>query len=149
MTDRVRLLAVQAGLLGLAVMFLIVPASALFLDRYGAADLPFVYLAVAVLGVAVSKGMRALQSRLPLVAVATWCIGAFVVLVAVSWVLLRLAGQGWVSALLVGLFPLTIPVGFVLIAVYWVMLLVCHIVAAVRANHGEVYRYPLQIPILH
>jgi uracil-DNA glycosylase len=50
MTSRVNLLAAQAGLLGLAVMFLLVPASALFLDRYGAADLPFVYLAVAVLG---------------------------------------------------------------------------------------------------
>jgi len=58
-TDRVRLLAAQAGLLGLSVTFLIVPASALFLDRYGAAELPFVYLAVAVLGVVVSRVIRA------------------------------------------------------------------------------------------
>ena len=113
--SRVRLLAAQAGLLGLSVVFLIVPASALFLDHYGADDLPFVYLAVAVLGVVVSRVLRALQSRLSLVAVATWCIGAFVVIVAASWILLRFGQQNWVSALLVGLFPLAIPVGFVLI----------------------------------
>jgi hypothetical protein len=112
---RVRLLAAQAGLLGLSVVFLIVPASALFLDYYGADDLPFVYLAVAVLGILVSRVIRALQARLALAAVATWCIGAFVVLVGASWVLLRFGHQTWVSALLVGLFPLAIPVGFVLI----------------------------------
>ena len=91
------------------------PASALFLDRYGAAELPFVYIAVAVLGVVVSRVIRALQARLPLAAVAAWCIGAFVVIVAASWVLLRFGHQDWVSAVLVGLFPLAIPVGFVLI----------------------------------
>jgi hypothetical protein len=113
--NRVLLLAVQAGLLGLSVTFLIVPASALFLDRYGAAALPFVYIAVAVLGVVVSRVIRSMQARLSLVAVATWCIGAFVLIVAVSWVLLRFADQIWVSAVLVGLFPLAIPVGFVLV----------------------------------
>ena len=115
MRNRVLLLAAQAGLLGLSVTFLIVPASALFLDRYGADALPFVYIAVAVLGVVVSRVIRSLQARLSLVAVATWCIGAFVVIVAVSWVLLRFAHQIWVSAVLVGLFPLAIPVGFVLV----------------------------------
>ena len=115
MSTRVRLLAAQAGLLGLSVVFLIVPASALFLDHYGADDLPIVYLAVAVLGVVVSRVLRAMQARLSLVSVAVWCIGAYVVLVAASWALLRFGGQIWVSALLVGLFPLAIPVGFVLI----------------------------------
>jgi hypothetical protein len=114
-STRVRLLAAQAGLLGLSVVFLIVPASALFLDHYGAGDLPFVYLAVAVLGVLVSRVIRAMQARLSLVAVAIWCIGAYVLIVAASWSLLRFADQIWVSAVLVGLFPLAIPVGFVLI----------------------------------
>jgi hypothetical protein len=114
-STRVRLLAAQAGLLGLSIVFLIVPASALFLDHYGADDLPFVYLTVAVLGVLVSRVIRAMQARLSLVAVAVWCIGAYVVLVAASWSLLRFGDQIWVSALLVGLFPLAIPVGFVLI----------------------------------
>lgn len=115
MRDRVRLLAAQAGLLGLSVVFLIVPASAVFLDRYGATELPFVYLAVAALGVGLSRALRALQARLPLVAVATRCIGAFVVIVAASWALLRFGAQTWVSAVLVGLFPLAIPIGFVLV----------------------------------
>jgi hypothetical protein len=112
---RVLLLATQAGLLGLSVVFLVVPASAVFLDRYGADDLPFVYLAVAVLGVVLSRVMALLQARLPLATVAKWCIGAFVVVVGASWALMRLGDQSWVSAVLVGLFPLSIPVGFVLI----------------------------------
>jgi hypothetical protein len=112
---RVLLLATQAGLLGLSVVFLVVPASAVFLDRYGADDLPFVYLAVAVLGVVLSRVVGLLQARLPLATVAKWCIGAFVVIVGASWLLLRRGDQPWVSAVLVGLFPLSIPVGFVLI----------------------------------
>jgi len=113
--DRVLVLAAQAALLGLSVALLVVPASALFLDHYGARDLPFVYLAVAALGVVVSRVIGALQARLPLAAVARWCTGAFTVLAAGSWVLLRFADQYWVSAVLVGLFPLAIPVGFVLV----------------------------------
>lgn len=112
---RVLLLAAQAGLLGLSVVFLIVPASALFLERYGAQNLPFVYLAVAVLGVAVSRVMGSLQARLSLAGVARWCIGVFVVIVALGWALLRLGGHPWVSAVLVALFPLIIPVGFVMV----------------------------------
>ena len=115
MRARVLLLATQAGLLGLSVVFLVVPASAVFLDRYGADDLPFVYLAVAVLGVVLSRVVGHLQARLPLASVAQWCIGAFVLIVAASWALLQLGDQSWVSAVLVGLFPLSIPVGFVLI----------------------------------
>jgi len=114
-TTPVRLLATQALLLGLSVVVLIVPASALFLDRYGASELAYVYLAVAVLGVAVSGALRALQARLSLTAVAATCIGAYTVLVAGSWCALRFAAQSWVSALLVGLYSLAIPVGFVLI----------------------------------
>ncbi len=115
MANPVRLLAAQALLLGLSVVVLIVPASSLFLERYGASDLAYVYLAVAVLGVAVSRGLRLLQSRLSLTAVATTCTGAYTGLVAASWALLRFAGQDWVSALLVGVNSLAIPVGFVLI----------------------------------
>ena len=40
------------------------------------------------------------------------------------------------------------PIGILLIAVYWVMLFVCHIMAAVKASRGDVYRYPMQLPIL-
>lgn len=115
MRTRLALLAGQATLLGLSVAFLVVPASALFLARYGARDLPFVYLAVAVFGVLVSTVLRRLQSRLALAAAAAWTVGAFVVLVTVGWVLLRVADSRWVCAPLVVLFPVSIPVGFVLI----------------------------------
>ena len=52
---------------------------------------------------------------------------------------------GWVCVFTV----LLAPVGFLLIVAYWVLLLVFHIMAAVKAGHGEAYRYPLQAPILH
>ncbi|MEU5468381.1 DUF4870 domain-containing protein [Kocuria salsicia] len=52
---------------------------------------------------------------------------------------------GWICILTF----ILIPVGIVLIAAYWIMLLVCHIMAAVKASRGEVYRYPMQLPILH
>ncbi len=42
MAPQVRLLAAQALLLGLSVVALIVPASALFLERYGASKLAYV-----------------------------------------------------------------------------------------------------------
>jgi hypothetical protein len=112
---RVLVLAAQAFLLGLSVVFLIVPASALFLERYGAQKLPFVYLSVAVLGVVVSRVMGSLQARLSLVGVARWCIGVFVVITAGGWLLLHVGGHPWVSAVLVTLFPLSIPVGFVMV----------------------------------
>ena len=70
MRQRVRLLAAQAGLLGLSVMVLIVPASALFRDRYGADDLPFVYIAVAVLsGIGAAVLGRRPGSRAPFLGV--------------------------------------------------------------------------------
>ena len=60
----------------------------------------------------------------------------------VAWVLSII---GWICILTF----ILIPVGIVLIAAYWIMLLVCHIMAAVKASRGEVYRYPMQLPILH
>ena len=51
---------------------------------------------------------------------------------------------GWILLFTVILSPL----GLLLIAAYWVLLLVCHIMAAVRAGRGVVYRYPMQLPIL-
>ena len=41
-----------------------------------------------------------------------------------------------------------IPVAIVLWAVAAVLLIVCHVLAVLRANRGEVYRYPLQLPVL-
>lgn len=43
---------------------------------------------------------------------------------------------------------LLIPVAIVLWLVAGVLLVVCHVLAVLRANKGEVYRYPLQLPVL-
>lgn len=43
---------------------------------------------------------------------------------------------------------LLIPVAIVLWIVAAVLLVVCHVLAVLRANRGEVYRYPLQLPVL-
>ena len=51
---------------------------------------------------------------------------------------------GWVLLFTV----ILAPIGILLIAVYWVMLFVCHIMAAIKASRGDVYRYPMQLPIL-
>lgn len=43
---------------------------------------------------------------------------------------------------------LLIPVAIVLWVVAFVMLVVLHVLAVLRANRGEVYPYPLQVPVL-
>lgn len=40
------------------------------------------------------------------------------------------------------------PVAIVLWIVAFVLLVVCHVVAVFRANKGQVYHYPLQLPVL-
>ena len=41
-----------------------------------------------------------------------------------------------------------IPVAVVLWILAAVLLVVCHVLAVLKANKGEVYRYPLQLPFL-
>lgn len=51
---------------------------------------------------------------------------------------------GWICFFTV----LLIPLALLLWLVAFVLLVVCHVTGAIRANRGEPYRYPLQIPIL-
>ena len=51
---------------------------------------------------------------------------------------------GWICVFTV----ILLPIGFILMGAYWVLLFVFHIIAAVKAGHGEAYRYPFQLPIL-
>lgn len=41
-----------------------------------------------------------------------------------------------------------IPVAIVLWILAAVLLVVCHVLAVLKANKGEVYRYPLQLSVL-
>ncbi|MFC4902690.1 DUF4870 domain-containing protein [Kocuria oceani] len=55
-----------------------------------------------------------------------------------------LNAAAWVCLFTVILFPVAI----VLWLVAAVLLVVCHVLAVLKANKGEVYRYPLQLPVL-
>jgi hypothetical protein len=115
MRARSFLLGGQTLALGLMVAFLVVPASALLLHAYGADTLPYVYLVVAVAGVLVSWTMRRAQARLSLAALAVAVLASYAALVAAGYLVLVLADADWVTFPLVVLFPLAIPVGFVLV----------------------------------
>ncbi len=115
MRSRLVLLGAQTVALGLTVAFLMVPASALLLHAYGARSLPYVYLVVAVSGMAVSWAMQRAQTRLSLAALAMTVLGSYAVLVAAGWAVLTATDSDWVSFPLVVLFPLAIPVGFFLV----------------------------------
>ena len=112
---RVLLLAGQTVALGLMMAFLVVPVSALFLDEYGPGALPYVYLVVAVAGVAVSSLMSRAERRLSLAGLAGGVVATYLVAVAVGWVALAVWDGLWVTFPLLVLFPLSIPIGFVLV----------------------------------
>jgi hypothetical protein len=115
MRTRLLLLAGQSVLLGLYCSFLVVPASALFLARYGADDLAYAYLGVAAAGILVSSGMRVAQRRLSLGALAELVIALLLVMVGLAWLVLTFSDGVWVTFPLLVLFPVAIPVGFVLV----------------------------------
>jgi hypothetical protein len=115
---RLRLLALlggQAVALGLTVAFLVVPASAVFLHTYGAGALPYAYIVVAIAGVAVSSALTVFQRRMPLGRLALAVLALYVVLVSAAWVLLSRWDMAWVTFVLIVLFPLSIPTGFLLV----------------------------------
>lgn len=109
---RRRLLAAQTTLLGLFLGFLVVPASSVFLGEFGADQLPWIYIAVAVGAIvgtpALARGVR--RRALADIGVPLWStIGA---VVAASWVGLEWFDARWVSAPLFMLFPMGILIGF-------------------------------------
>jgi len=113
--SRLLLLGGQTTALGLTTAFLVVPVSAIFLDEYGARLLPYVYLAVAVAGVVVSWTMSRAEHRLTLARLAQTVLATYLVLVAAGWAALVLADRPWATFPLLVLFPLSIPIGFVLV----------------------------------
>jgi hypothetical protein len=113
--SRLYLLGGQTTALGVMVAFLVVPASALFLDRYGAGVLPWAYLAVAASGIVVSAVMKRAQRHLSLAGVAVAVLLGYLALVATGYVLLAAADAAWVTFPLLVMFPLMIPIGFVLV----------------------------------
>jgi HEAT repeat protein len=112
---RLLLLGAQTVALGLMTAFLVVPVSALFLDEYGADALPYVYLAVAVAGVGSSWLMSRVERRWSLGRLAARVVATYLLAVAAGWLVLVGWDALWVTFPLLVLFPLSIPVGFVLV----------------------------------
>lgn len=110
----VALLTAQGFAFGVMLALLVVPANSIFLDAYGSEWLPATYIAIAVVGTAVSAliARRARRTRLSTLATAT--LGALAALYAVSWPTLALGGV-WMSAVLLVVFPIALQVGFVFI----------------------------------
>lgn len=115
MRIRLALLTGQTITLGVMVAFLVVPASALFLARYGAGALPYAYLAVAATGVVLTIAIRRAQNSMTLAALAVTVLIIFVAVVAAAWAILEAGGGLWVTFPLLVLFPLIIPLGFMLV----------------------------------
>lgn len=115
MRTRILLLGGQTVALGLMMAFLVVPISALFLAEYGAGALPYVYLAVAAAGIGSSWLMSRVERRYSLGGLAARVVSAYLVVVAVGCVVMVGWDSLWVTFPLLVLFPLSIPVGFVLV----------------------------------
>jgi hypothetical protein len=112
---RLILLTGQTTSLGLFCALLVVPASSLFLVQYGATRLPYVYLAVGASGVLASWGMSRAQRRWTLLQIGLTVLASLLVAVATGWVLLVIAKAEWVTFPLLVLFPLSIPIGLMLV----------------------------------
>ena len=115
MRARLTLLTGQTASLGLFCALLVVPSSSLFLVEYGATRLPYVYLAVGASGVLVSWGMSRAQRRWTLLQIGLTVLASLLVAVAAGWVLLVVAEANWVTFPLLVLFPLSIPIGLMLV----------------------------------
>lgn len=118
-TDRLRspvtLLAAQGVALGLLCGFVIIPASGIFLARYGSEGLPFVYLVVALAGGLMAPLMAYALRRWSLASVCVPVLAITAALVTAVWLGLELADAAWLSFVLQVLFPLLLQVGFVFI----------------------------------
>lgn len=114
MRTRLALLGGQTLALGLLEAFLVVPASALFLHAYGARLLPWAYIVVAVAGIVVSALVTRAGRTVSLGRLGAGVVTAYVVVVVACWLAL-LWGATWATFVLIVLFPLSIPVGFVIV----------------------------------
>ncbi len=109
------LLTGQSFFFGLTLSLIIIPASAIFLDAFGAGLLPYTYITSAFLGSLVSVWLGVLQRRLTLARLTINTVLAVTALFFLSWIALVWVDARWVSFLLWVSFSLFIQIGFVLI----------------------------------
>ena len=112
---RVLLLAAQGFALGLTVAWITVPASAIFLRRYGSALLPVTYIGAAAAGAISTVLLARAVRRRPLASVAVRLLALIVAALVASWLLIAVYHKAPVSFALLVLLPITVPVGFMFI----------------------------------
>ena len=115
LTVRLSLMIGQAFFLGLTLGLLIVAAFALLVSTYGAGILPWVYIAVAVLGSALFYGFAEAQRRwsfIPVAVVAELVVVAFLV---VTWAGFRFAQAHWLAFPAMVVWSLLLQIGFVIV----------------------------------
>ncbi len=112
---RIGVLAAQAFALGLTMAWIMIPASAIFLEAYGPDLLPVTYIGAAVAGIVASTLLGTAFRRRPLAAVAIQVLAGLAILLFASWTVLSLWDADWVSFALLVVFPIGVPVGFVFV----------------------------------
>lgn len=115
MRSRLALLGGQTVALGLLEAFLVVPASALFLSTYGAQRLPWAYLVVALAGILTSALVTRASRTMSLGRLGAVLVAAYILIVTLSWFALYFWEAMGATFVLVVLFPLSIPLGFVIV----------------------------------
>ena len=107
------LLGAQAVAHGLLCILTIVPAAGLFLSSYGAARLPYVYIAVALVGMGSAPLVARSLSRRPIVAVARPILLGIAFLHLGCWVVIERWHAAWPAVIVQLLLPMTLQIGFV------------------------------------
>jgi hypothetical protein len=113
--SRLALLGGQTVALGLLEAFLVVPASALFLNTYGAQLLPWAYIVVAIAGILTSALVTRASRTVSLGRLGAVLVTAYILIVIISWFALYFWDAMGATFVLVVLFPLSIPIGFVIV----------------------------------
>jgi hypothetical protein len=133
-THRIFLLSGQGFALGLTTAWIMIPASAIFLEAYGSELLPVTYIGAAVAGVVSSAALAAAFRRRPLSRVATLTLAGLSFSLLASWVVLARSGAAWVSFALLVLIPIVVPVGFIFVVGQAGMLLDVRVLKALYAR---------------
>jgi len=132
---RVRFLAAQAATLGTTTAWVLIPASTIFLERYGSGALPVTYIGAAVAGAVASAALSHATRRRPLVDVAVMVLAVLAAALLGSWWVIWQFDAEWVSIGLMVLVPILVPVGFVFVVGQAGMLLD---VRELKARYGRV-----------
>ena len=115
LVTRLTLLVGQAFFLGLILGLVVVAATALLLSYFGPGALPYVYIAVAVLGSLGFYGVAEAQQRWTLVQVSVVTEAVIVVYLAVTWAGLAFAQLDWLAFAAMVSFSLILQIGFVIV----------------------------------